>query len=398
MARAVQLQIMPPWPGSLAKHERSAFAEIPPPELARRLVYEKPKSYAKPNSYSIPHASSSGSFSVESNAPFFPNGLAAVLTGWEDDPAALSARSCRNCHAENHAEWSAGQHARAWSDPVFQAGFAAEERLWCVHCHAPLAAQKKLYLANQNDAPLLQEGINCAACHVREGRILSVQSNETAPHPVDGAPRLGTAEFCADCHQFNFPRFRPGHPGAPAYTETPMQNTHHEWLASNSERECRFCHYDGHRLRGPHDREWMQALFGPIEAELASDADGLLSLRIKLHPGRAHRFPSGDLFHALVLEVARDSKFQTIWFQKRFARQYGAGAAPGLPGAVWNRHLLEDSSLPPDADAINATLDVPREGPLYARLVYRFHDPALGGPSPLPAEQREIELRRLRVR
>ncbi|MGH7151192.1 MAG: hypothetical protein ACREIU_10855, partial [Planctomycetota bacterium] len=34
---------------------------------------------------------------------------------------------CGSCHREIHEEWKGSLHARAWTDPIFQAAYAAEK-------------------------------------------------------------------------------------------------------------------------------------------------------------------------------------------------------------------------------------------------------------------------------
>ena len=48
------------------------------------------------------------------------------------------------------------------------------------------------------DPALRHEGVTCAACHLREGKILGVYGDTRAPHPVK---KLQSAnEVCIQCH------------------------------------------------------------------------------------------------------------------------------------------------------------------------------------------------------
>ena len=317
----------------------------------------------------------------------FPRGTQPVLTGWEDDPARLSAAYCQSCHADSHADWSAGQHARSWSNPVFQEGYRTEPRMWCVHCHAPLQAQQDLVVAGEGGG-LLDEGINCAACHVRDGVVQGTRARDLPEHRVAALPDFAAAQMCADCHQFNFPVF---HYDEIHYTAEPMQNTYVEWQAAESTADCRTCHYDGHRLVGPHTPGELQRVFREFRAELEGE---LVHLSFQITE-RGHSLPTGDLFRSLCLELAGDPGFTDILFQRRWARFYGLG--PFSHETIWNRALIKNTGLQPDENFVSITADAP-SGPLFARLVYYLHDPTLGGRNSLARHKTEIEIHRLRVR
>lgn len=309
----------------------------------------------------------------------FDRGRVPVVTGWEDQPEKLTAAYCQDCHQDSHAQWSEGLHAQAWTDPVFVEAFHKEELLWCVNCHAPLASQVDAYLAAKEGrehpaTPLLAEGINCAACHVRDGRILGARDNTNNAHPVETIPFLGQSEFCADCHQFNFPRFEHGKPHEIRYTEESMQNTYGEWLEYANNIECKSCHYSEHRLKGPHDRAWMAGKFKGVTYRVE---DGVL-LRVAFKvAARGHLTPSGDLFHSLVLEVSQAPDFARLFSQHKWARFYRKGFYE--PGVLWDRVLVANNGLRPDERNVAVTLDMPSDGPTWARLVYYYHDHHLGG-------------------
>ena len=110
----------------------------------------------------------------EPRTPLFPKGVQPVLTGYEVSPEKLSSSHCKSCHKETHSQWEKSLHSKAWTDPIFQEAFKIEKMEWCINCHAPLNSQKQEYLKQktQGGYSLLDEGINCAACHVREGKVL----------------------------------------------------------------------------------------------------------------------------------------------------------------------------------------------------------------------------------
>ena len=134
-------------------------------------------------------------------------------------PAALgdlSAAQCGSCHQANYREWATTMHAHAWTDPYFRADWRHEGREQiCRNCHTPLDRQQpQLVLGfhggdkwdpilkpNPRFDPALQrEGVTCAACHLRDGKILGPWGPRQvhAPHPV--AKFSDPNELCIRCH------------------------------------------------------------------------------------------------------------------------------------------------------------------------------------------------------
>jgi hypothetical protein len=161
---------------------------------------------------------------------FFTEGRQAlVLANLPEGAAGLSAAACAGCHRQEHAEWQASAHARAVTEPVFKAAFAAEPRVLCRSCHSPLVQQHPTLLTQgpaiprsvavngtpnpHYDAALANEGVTCVTCHVRDGAVLTAKPTAPAdvPHALRYSPMLRKAEFCAGCHQFNIanPRRHP---------------------------------------------------------------------------------------------------------------------------------------------------------------------------------------------
>ena len=130
--------------------------------------------------------------------PFFS--LAAVLDwgfSFYDKPLPkeapfLSALACQSCHGHIVEQWKESRHAQAWTNPIFQEGYIAELDPTCVYCHAPHKEQFEEVQNNQAwykamhpekgslinvptkyPEPLSQEGITCATCHVRSGKMIA---------------------------------------------------------------------------------------------------------------------------------------------------------------------------------------------------------------------------------
>ncbi|MCA9570097.1 MAG: hypothetical protein KC656_19765, partial [Myxococcales bacterium] len=131
--------------------------------------------------------------------------------------ADLSAESCAACHAEIAAEWRTSVHAVAWIDPQYQAEIGKSGNRWlCLNCHTPLKVQQDRFAVALEDgdverpvlvdnpdfdAALREEGITCAACHVRDGVVHGPGLGGNAPHPVKADPTYRSGELCLRCHQ-----------------------------------------------------------------------------------------------------------------------------------------------------------------------------------------------------
>lgn len=319
----------------------------------------------------------------------FTNGL-APLQGVTPPPAlGLSAQECGLCHGRTYAQWAASRHARAWTNAVFRASYRLSPERWCVYCHAPLPEQASL-IADAPwpivPAPLVAEGVNCAACHVRGGRILTPRppsAAASAAHPMQHEPSLASAGFCGGCHQFNWP-----HDAPPLrYTAEPMQDTLAEWQRSAPGRagtSCQQCHMPSgnHMFPGGHDRALMQKT---VSAEVARS--GRDEVRITLHAsGAGHSVPTGDPFRRLCVELCTEPgcarPLRRVLFFRRFGRTAG-------------RLALElDRTVPPPqqgprADVVSRQTEVP-EAARYFRVLYQFAAP---GTEPLlRGEDLQIEL------
>lgn len=260
-----------------------------------------------------------------------------------------------------------GMHSQAWTSPIFQRAYAFERHDWCVHCHAPLRQDTSA------EQPWADEGVNCATCHVRDGQILGLRAiSATGPdvHDVVETPYLATSEFCAECHQFNFPE---SFEDTITYSHQPMQDTFGEWKKSGLDR-CHECHYSGHQLLGPHDATWMREQFSDFEFALSEDE--LLHVGFTVAP-RGHRTPTGDLFRSMVFRLSADEAQSEIVYEKRWGRFFGTGWTS--PNSISTHALMRNSGLTPDQKRISLTLDAPKSGSLYASLVFYYHDPFFQG-------------------
>jgi nitrate/TMAO reductase-like tetraheme cytochrome c subunit len=131
--------------------------------------------------------------------------------------SSLSSKECGECHIEIYDEWKTSMHAKAYTDPIFQAYYKKDNYLWvCLYCHTPLERQLEftvsgfmrdnvarpiLAINDDFDKELRNEGITCAACHVIDGIVHGPYDDADAPHPTKYDERFRTAAICENCHE-----------------------------------------------------------------------------------------------------------------------------------------------------------------------------------------------------
>ena len=223
----------------------------------------------------------------------------------------VSAETCEACHPEQYAAWRQSHHRASFDNRVFLAGFASEPHARCVYCHAPSPEQSRALLRRRatlvrerslDSVPvesLAREGIQCVACHMRDGVVMTPHAGVTSDaHPLRYEPALAESSFCAGCHEFL------GHDvvdGQTVLNDEKLQTTWSEWSAwraRGGEGTCQGCHMPGgvHSFRGAYDLEYLR---------------GALSLRIESSRGQpvavlesrgvGHAFPTGDVFRHLTV-------------------------------------------------------------------------------------------------
>lgn len=287
-----------------------------------------------------------------------------------------ASEDCAACHREIAREWAASLHKHAWTDEVFQRAYEIEPMAFCRNCHAPLATNGR---TPRGLAAV--EGVSCSACHVRDGVVLSSGAGRgdaagtIAPHPVRADARFGRSEYCAGCHQFNFPAERT--PGGPLFdTHMPMQDTFGEWQRSaHAARgtQCQDCHmpwrtaadgtrYRSHAFVGGRDPSLL-ARSSRVEVTAIAVGDDRVSVSVRVTPTDVgHAFPTGDLFRRLELSVWLDddaSRKRIVAFARSFADQFER-RPDGTTGFV--RRQVSDSRVQPPGTG------APRE----SRLVLAF--------------------------
>lgn len=257
--------------------------------------------------------------------PLFPDGLPVVHQSVPEGIASLSAQTCNGCHYAVHDEWSTSSHRGARShEPFRTAAQATGDSPLCTSCHAPLANQQTAVVTSYPggplssavtepndswDATLSQEGVTCAACHVRDGQVVGTNAvARDAPHPVAVSEELGTSAFCGTCHQLDWP-------GA----SEPLYDTWGEWSRSGYAAagiQCQDCHmppttgvvtagrYQAHAGHA-FDADPGRALTILVDMAPGGVTRGeTVDLQLELlNTGAGHSYPTGSPFSAVVLEV-----------------------------------------------------------------------------------------------
>jgi nitrate/TMAO reductase-like tetraheme cytochrome c subunit len=129
-------------------------------------------------------------------------GHAANAQDQPADPGA--AATCGVCHTEIYQEWRETLHAKAWTDPVYQAALKEQKRPELCHkCHIPesvldRAGRQPIARETRKD-----EGITCVSCHEQKGTIHGPFGAKTDAHPSEKDVLFtpdGAITLCKSCH------------------------------------------------------------------------------------------------------------------------------------------------------------------------------------------------------
>jgi len=208
--------------------------------------------------------------------------------------ASLSSKQCARCHASQARDWAGSIHARAMS-PGMRAQLSRVKKpaslASCLRCHAPLAEQRPAEASF--DAALQDEGITCAACHVRGWTRHGPATVSASLLPLPAYPTRPLAlyersDFCLPCHQLQ-PRM--------AVEGRPLLDTYREWLTGPYMPrgvQCQHCHMPGreHTWKGIHDPETFRQGYR-LETITARGRAGVVSVRARLwNVGAGHYLPT----------------------------------------------------------------------------------------------------------
>lgn len=252
--------------------------------------------------------------------------------------ASLSAKECAKCHSEFYDEWKTSIHSQAWTDPYFQIDWKFDRSgQICKNCHTPLDKQQEETVLGFHDAdkwdpivepnpdfdPELQhEGVTCAACHLREGKIRGPYGLTNTPHPVEKIENPNI--ICMQCHLVENDAWDTFFTLPPCGTVTEIRSTmkHQKQVAGErgisgevvvpdeSSLRCVECHMPlaerplvaggkirttrKHLWRGGHDAEMVKSALETSFSEVTELADARRQFNVTLtNVGTAHYLPTG---------------------------------------------------------------------------------------------------------
>ena len=249
--------------------------------------------------------------------PLAPQG--ALAASMAAQGISLAPRSCATCHASQFEDWRRSLHSRSMGPGILgqivsMPAHARDEHQSCVRCHAPLAEQADSLVAAletlkkqtreksgrvAGDMPLHEQGLVCAACHVRKHEWFGPPRRDgsqpagdqgAAPHGGWTASRaFESSQFCAACHQFEDDGY--------ALNGKLLENTVREWQASRYARQgvtCQSCHMPDrrHLWRGIHDAEMVKSGVTMVAGEAAIVNGQVVSRLSVANTGVGHFFPT----------------------------------------------------------------------------------------------------------
>lgn len=243
----------------------------------------------------------------------------------------LRAKECGACHQDAYEDWKTTIHARAWTDPYYQVDWVFDGRQQvCNNCHVPLDRQQEVRVLGFRDRdkwdPILApnpdfdpelklEGVTCAGCHLREGRILGPRGSANAPHPVEkfSDPNV----LCMRCHVVQGERWDTFYRLPPCGTIAEIEagrgrlerRSGEYSVPSPAAAGCVQCHMPGvespatqkdvsrtarrHTWRGGHDRETVRSALTASFSDSFATGSGRIAELVLENTGAAHFLPTG---------------------------------------------------------------------------------------------------------
>ena len=320
----------------------------------------------------------------------------------------LRAKECGECHPDFYAEWSTAIHSQAWTDPYFQVDWKFDRsQQICKNCHTPLDRQQEglvlgfrdrakwdpILASNPDfDRELQHEGVTCAVCHLREGKILGPFGGANAPHPVTKIENSN--EICMRCHVVGgnrwdtFFRFPPCGTAAEILAirnDGPVVRTGEIAVRDIPALRCVECHMPlverpmavggevrsvrRHLWRGGHDPEMVkQALSVAVREEPGSSPEKRRFTATLTNVGAAHYFPTGTPDRHLTVHFRlRDAEGKVIKEKRRLLKRT----------ILWRPFIVElwDTRLPynqPRTLRFDASIGKRRQ-PETLEVTVRYH-------------------------
>ncbi len=246
-----------------------------------------------------------------------------------------SASVCGECHQSIYAVWQESLHAKAWSDPIFQAAYqrstdayGQEQSRVCLSCHTPTVRHGGDFDVEDS---VTAEGVTCDFCHSLSAVDLSdtvdpvrlslgktkygpLRHAQSPAHKTVDTKLHTRSELCATCHEYQ---------NANGVT---VLGTYSEWKQSSyakKGKQCQDCHMplvpgrvvalnvkketnksvNLHDISGSHD---MDRVRKAVTLELVGYEwlGNRAWVYVKVaNEGSGHCFPTGLPNHRAVLEV-----------------------------------------------------------------------------------------------
>jgi hypothetical protein len=191
-----------------------------------------------------------------------------------EDPA-----RCVDCHAPQAGRHAASAHARAFTSSSFQRSWRrGGGDPWCLSCHV-----------SQADRP--EAGVSCAGCH---------------------QPARASAETCADCHEFAFPRPRASFADPIVPLGVLMQATLTEHRASGAP-SCARCHMP----EGDHGFPGVALAAEALKVEVSPAGVFTLTARRV-----GHAVPTGDPFRRVRVSRCEDRACAVVVDASELGREW----------------------------------------------------------------------------
>ena len=162
--------------------------------------------------------------------------LANAQLGYDDINLEFKRGKCRSCHPAIWREWSGSMHAKAWTDPIYQAAAnqIADRENSCDPCHAP----EPILITGIGEFPKLrsdgrESGVTCLVCHVdADGAMHGPPASADALFHANVTDEAHTkpTKLCATCH------------GQPSVPEHNQLESFKGSLADKSGKSCAHCH------------------------------------------------------------------------------------------------------------------------------------------------------------
>ena len=313
----------------------------------------------------------------------------------------ISAKSCGRCHVRQYEEWQYSTHSHAWTDAQFQAELKKESSpFMCINCHIPLQNQQDSIVKGLVDGDIYRpvkegnpgfdrslqvEGVTCAVCHVRDGKIIGLTGTEAAPHPVVLDSAFLSERLCISCHN------------AVAVVTPTLActfETGDEWKAGPyyGRKTCIDCHMDTlsrplvpnypvhlshhHYFRGsgiPKSKGAKTKVFNGLDFALSIepgdsiDSDSVRFSFVVTNAHAGHRVPTGDpeRFFALHFEV-RDNRGEEVFRRvDRIGEQW-----EWYPKA---RKLSDNNLYPGEKRRYSYAVPMPGKRPFVAHIWVEKH-------------------------